>query len=52
MGVLNECERQRRCERKDNNMLRMVSKSSSGWSRDRAFELAVRYWELFWEMDE
>ncbi|KAL7464657.1 hypothetical protein ACHAXS_009504 [Conticribra weissflogii] len=52
MGVLNECGRQRRCEMKDSNMLSMVSKSSSKWSRDRAFKLAVGYWELFREMDE
>lgn len=52
MGVLNELVRQRRSARSDDERLSRVSERSSRWARDRAFDLAVGYWELFREMEE
>jgi len=52
IGVLNESGRQGRSERIDDERLSRVSEKTSRWARDRAFELAVGYWELFREMEE
>mmetsp|Transcript_31664 Transcript_31664/g.66261 ORF Transcript_31664/g.66261 Transcript_31664/m.66261 type:complete len:191 (-) Transcript_31664:193-765(-) len=52
IGVLNESGRQRRSERSDDERLSRISEKTSRWARDRAFELAVGYWELFQEMKE
>mmetsp|Transcript_33369 Transcript_33369/g.66360 ORF Transcript_33369/g.66360 Transcript_33369/m.66360 type:complete len:195 (-) Transcript_33369:180-764(-) len=52
IGVLNESGRQGRSERIDDERLSRVSEKTSRWARDRAFELAVGYWELFREMAE